>query len=151
MSKSSDIATCPMAPGTPPDREGLRCCHVSRGSRPAPLATTRQGRATVSPHVPQLQTRLPVREGSDVATCPVAPGPPPGREGLQCHHMSYDSIPASRCGRAMVPPHASWLSASEACPCIPKTSDIRLIMDSPSTQSKHRIKCIQDKSYAEYG
>jgi hypothetical protein len=70
-----------MRSGPPPDRKGLRCRHVFHGSKPAsqcrrvlvsPRATgpaTRQGRALVSPRVPLLQTRLPMREGSGVATC----------------------------------------------------------------------------------
>jgi hypothetical protein len=28
--KSSSITTCPIALGTPPDREGLRCHHMSQ-------------------------------------------------------------------------------------------------------------------------
>jgi hypothetical protein len=47
-------------------------------------------------------------------------------------------------------PHALWLSTFEACPWIPKAPDIRLIMASLGTQSRQRIKYIQDKPYAVY-
>jgi hypothetical protein len=113
------------------------------------------------------RARRSARNGSGVTTCPTAldpppgaeglwrshvrPGPPPSREGLRCHHMSRSSRPASRYGRALASPRAPWLSASEACPCVPKAPDIRLIMASPGTRSRQRIKCVQDKPYTAYG
>jgi hypothetical protein len=86
--EGSDVATCPVTPGLPPDEGGLRCQQcpavsdlpsgagglwrhgVSRGTRPA----SRQGRAPVSPCVPWFQTRLLVREGSSVTTWHMALG-----------------------------------------------------------------------------
>jgi hypothetical protein len=68
-------------------------------------------RALASPCAPWLQTCLPVREGSGVATCPLPPGPPPSREGLRCHHMSCGSRPTSRCRKALASPHAPWHQA----------------------------------------
>jgi hypothetical protein len=120
---------------------------------PSPRATepaTWQGRVPVSPWVPCLHTPLSVWEGSGVATCPVPLGPPPDREGLRCHHVSCGPRPASWCGRAMASPRAPWLSASEACLCVPKAPDIRLIMASLGTRSRQRVKCVQDKPYAAY-
>jgi hypothetical protein len=109
---------------------------------------SRHGRAPVLPRVPWLQTL------------------PPNTGGLQCRHVSHGSRPASRHGRARASPCATWLSAchgpqgkgeysaglltrpgppvSEACPCVPKMPDSRLIMTSPSTWSRQHIKCIQD-------
>jgi hypothetical protein len=112
------------------------------------------------------QVRRPTGNGFGVATCLVAldpppsarglwrhhvwPGRPPGKEWLPCRHVSHGSRPASRCGRALASPRAPWLSASKACLCVPKAPAIRLIMTSPGTRSKQRIKCIQDKPYATY-
>jgi hypothetical protein len=120
----------------------------------------------VSPRIPRFQTRILVREGSGIMECPVAPGPPLGRGGLRCHHVSRGFRPTSRCRRALTSPRAIWLSAgygtqgkgkysaglltwlgpptSEMCPCIPETPDIRLIMTSPGTRSRQHIKCVQD-------
>jgi hypothetical protein len=136
--KGSGVAMSPVDSDPPPSAGGLWRRPVPRGTGPA----ARQGRVSVSPRVLQLQTCLPVQEGSDVATCAVASCPPPSREGLRCHHMSCGSRPASRCGRALVSPHAIWLSASEVCSCIPKASNISLIMASPRTRSRQRIKCV---------
>jgi hypothetical protein len=121
VSESFGIAMCPITLSTPFDMEGLRCRHVSRGSKPAsrygralasPRATkpaTQQGRAPVLPRVSWLQTRLPMWEGSGVATChrdchptgkgsgvatcPAAPDPSPGVGGLWCHHIPRGSQP----------------------------------------------------------
>jgi hypothetical protein len=46
----SSITTCPMLPGPPPDKGGLRCRHVSYSSRPA----SRCGRVLASPRAPRL-------------------------------------------------------------------------------------------------
>jgi hypothetical protein len=65
-------------------------------------------------------------------------------------------------GRAPVSPRVMWLQTHllvregsraatrpmalgpRACPCIPKTPDIRLIMASPDTRCRQHIKCVQD-------
>jgi hypothetical protein len=176
--KGSVVDTCPttsdpppgvgglwrrhVPPDSPPGREGLRCRNVSRSSRPTSRCAralvlpcviglaARQGRALVSPYVLRLQTRLPVREGSGVAMCLVPPGPSPNREGHRRHHMSYGSRLTSRCGRGLASPRASWLSAFEASPRVPKVPDIRLIMASLGTRSRQHIKCIRDKPYTTY-
>jgi hypothetical protein len=147
MLEGSSITMCPTAPDLPPGMGGLWCRHVPFTTRPA----TQQGRAPVSPHVLWLQTRLQVQEGSSIATCPMALGPPPGKDELRCCHVSCGSRPASRCRRAQASPRAPWPSAYEACPCIPKVPNIRLIMATPSTRSRQRIKCVQDKPYVAYG
>jgi hypothetical protein len=97
---------------------------------------------------PAAPDPLMVREGSGVTTCPVAPGPPFGWKGLRCHHVSCGSRPAS--GMALASPRAACLSTSEACPWVPKVSDIRLIMTTPGMRSRQRIKCVQDKPYTAY-
>jgi hypothetical protein len=146
---------------TPPGTGGLWRHHVSHGAIPHLLArkgsgvamclvasdpASRHRMAPTSLRVPWHQTRLPIREGSGVAMCPTGP--------------------ASRRGRSLASPHATWLStcygpqakgkysadlltrssppASEVCPCFPKTPDIRLIMTSPGTRIRQRIKCVQD-------
>jgi hypothetical protein len=124
--ESSGIVTCPVAPGTPPARRGLRSRHVSRGSRLSPA-----------------------QEGSHVTTCLRPHDHRP--IGLRYCHMSSGSRPASRCGRALEPPHTLWPSASDTCSCVPKAFDIRLIMPSLGTWSRWHIKCVQDKSYTAYG
>jgi hypothetical protein len=141
--KSSTITTCPVTADPSSIVGGLLRRHVPRATGPATL----HGRASVSPHVPRHQTRLLVWECSGVVMCPMALGLLPGREELRCHHMSCGSRPTSRCGRALASPRAPWLSASEACPCVPKASDIRLIIASPGTRSRQRIKCVQNKVY----
>jgi hypothetical protein len=120
----------------------------------------------VSPCVPRFQTKLYVREGSGVVACPVVTGPPPGRGGLRCHHVSHEFKPTSQCGRALASPRATWLSTSygpqakgkysaslltrlgprisEVCPCVAKMPDIRLIMTTPGARSRQHIKCVQD-------
>jgi hypothetical protein len=89
--EGSGVATCPMAPDPtwhgralaspcvprrhtpPPGTEGLRRCHVPRSVR----------------------SRLPAQDDSDVATCPVAPDPPPDEGGLWCRHVSHGTrLPA---------------------------------------------------------
>jgi hypothetical protein len=161
--EGSGVTTCPMTPDPtsqhrraptspralwcqtpPPSTGGLRHHHVSRDTKP----------------------RLSMREGPGVATCPAASDPPLGEGGLWCRHVSHGSRPISRHGRALSSPRATWLSAcygsqgkgkysvglltrsdppaSEACLCVPKTPDIRLIMTSSDTRSRQRIKYIQD-------
>jgi hypothetical protein len=85
------LKSSPTAPDLAPSIGGLRHRHVPHDTGLA----SRQERATVSPRVPRFQTRLPVREGSGVMACPVAPGPPPGRGELWCRHVSHISRPAT--------------------------------------------------------
>jgi hypothetical protein len=141
--KRSSVTTCPV----PPD----------------PLLVRR---ALTSPCAPQHWARHSAREGSGVAVCLTALDPSSALKGfgiatcprhqnhhptgLQYRHVSCGSGPASRCGRALEPPRALWPSAFEACLCVPKAPDIRLIMASPGTRSRQHIICIQDKPYAVY-
>jgi hypothetical protein len=37
-----------------------------------------------------------------------------------------------------------------ACPCVPKTLDIRFIIASSGAQCWKRIKCVCDRTYAAY-
>jgi hypothetical protein len=123
-------------------REGSVVATCHRAHRP----TGKGSGVTTCPMTPDLPPSV-----GGLRRCHMPPGPPSCREGLQCCHVSCSSRPASRCGWALASPRAPWLSASEACLCVPKAPDIRLIMASPATQSRHRIKCVQDKSYAVYG
>jgi hypothetical protein len=105
LGRSSSVTTCLEASSTPPVGKGLRCHHVTRGTEPvtrqerapeSPRASQLQGRpcaerlkrhhvieapgppldrASVSPCVLWLQTRLLVLEGSGATTCPVALDP----------------------------------------------------------------------------
>jgi hypothetical protein len=47
----------------------------------------------MSPRVPWHQARLPTREGSGVATCPMALDPSPGTGGLQRRHVPRGARP----------------------------------------------------------
>jgi hypothetical protein len=136
------------------------CRRRALASPRVPWNRARQERALMSPHVPQFQTHSRSRRGSGVVMCPVALGPPPDRGGLWCPHVSHGSRPASWSGRALTLSRVTWLSecygpqakekysaslltrsgppASEACPHVPKGPDIRLIMTSPGTRSRHR-------------
>jgi hypothetical protein len=153
----------PTVPDSTLSRGGFWCRCMS----PRFQTRFRCQRAPSSPRALWHRACHPSGNGSDVATCPAAPDLSPAREGsdvttclrhqdhrptgLQYHHMSCGSRPASRCGRALEPPRALWPSAPEACPCVSKTSGIRLIMASPGTWSIQFIKCVQDKTYAAYG
>jgi hypothetical protein len=108
-----------LALGTPPDWKGLRCHHVSRGSRPAPGAGgfwLRHVRSGPSPGREGLWCRHVSRSSRPVSQCrralalPHAVGPI-GREGLWCHHVSHGSRPTSRCRRALVSPRAAGPAA----------------------------------------
>jgi hypothetical protein len=179
--EGSGAAACPGGSRPTPGVGELWHRHVPHGTGHA----IHQERAPMTPHVPRLQTRLPVPralasphapwhrarypagEGSGVTTCLVAPDSSPAWEGsgiamcprhqdhrpagLRYCHISCGSRPTSRCVRALELPHVQWPSSSEACPCIPKVPDIRLIMATPGTRSRKRIKCVQDKPYAAYG
>jgi hypothetical protein len=104
-------------------------------------------------------------KGSGVATCPAAPNPPlstrglwrchvrsglpSSRKGLRCRHVARGSRPTSWCRRALASSRAPWLSAPEVCPCVPKTSDIRLIMGSPSDSHTRRMASIKYIQYID--
>jgi hypothetical protein len=129
---------CPVTPGPPPGEGGLRCHHVSHGSRLVAGGLWRRG---VS-----YGTGSTSQQGRALVSCGFRPG--------------------SRCRRAVGSPRATWLSACygtqakgkysaglltqlgppacEAYLCVLKTSDIRLIMTSPGTRSRQHIKCVQD-------
>jgi hypothetical protein len=103
--KGSGVATCPKAPCAPLIRKGLQSRHVPRGSRPAPC-------------VGRLWRHL-ITE---------APGPPLGRSlvsprvlWLQTRLLVREGSGATMCLVALGP---------QACPCVPKTPDIRPIMTS---------------------
>jgi hypothetical protein len=85
--KGSGVATCPKAPCAPLIRKGLQSRHVPRGSRSAPL----RRKALASPHY--RSTRTTARQVSGIATCFVAPDPPPGAGGLRSHHVPSGSRP----------------------------------------------------------
>jgi hypothetical protein len=110
--EGSDIATCPVTPGLPPDEGGLRCQQcpavpdlpsgagglwrhgVPRGTRPA----SRQGRAPVSPCVPRFQTRLLVREGSSITTWHMAMGHNQKGNTQLVYLLSWAHLPPTRDG-----------------------------------------------------
>jgi hypothetical protein len=132
VSKSSDIATCPVAPGMPPDRGGLQCHHVSRCSL--------QGRALTSPRAPWHRTLHQAGKGLGVAMCPTTPDPPPSAGGLWRRHVPYGSQPP-RPGRAF-----SWhLTSGSSWPHQARGVGNTLNAYKTShTWSMASIKCIQD-------
>jgi hypothetical protein len=78
--------------------------------------------------VPRLQTPHPAQEGSGIAMCPMAPGPPPCEGGLWCCHVSNGSRPTFWCRRALVLPCVLWHwarlptgegSSVAMCPTVP--------------------------------
>jgi hypothetical protein len=83
----SGITTCPVTSDPLPDAGGLRCRHLSRGSRPASLCR----RALASWRVPWHRARLSAGEGSGVATCPTVSDPPPDAGGLWRRHVAHGS------------------------------------------------------------
>jgi hypothetical protein len=144
--------------------------------RHVPLGTehaTYQERASVSPCAPWHIARHPPGKGFGVITCPEAPGPPLSEEARPCagrlwrHHVT--EAPGPPPSTAPVSPRVLWLQARllvqegsgaamcpvalapQVCPCIPKMSDIRLIMASSGTRCRQCIKCVCDKPYAAYG
>jgi hypothetical protein len=121
--EGSGVAMCHVVLDPPPSAGGLSLRHVSHGTRPAP----QQGRAPVSPRVPRFQTRLPVQEGSDIAVWLSACYGPQGKGKYSAGLLIQLGPPTF-----------------EACPCVPKMLDIRLIMTSPGTRSRQHITCIQD-------
>jgi hypothetical protein len=119
--KDYGVAMCPEASSPSPGRRGLQSHHVLHGSRPAPCT----GRLWC----------LHVTE---------APGPSPGRAPasprvlwLQTHLLVREGSEATKCLVAPSP---------QACPCIPKTPNIRLFMASPGTRCRQRIKCVYDRT-----
>jgi hypothetical protein len=77
LEEGSGVATCPMSQSASPIRKGLWCCCVPQRT----VCATRQERTLVLPHAPRHRARHPEGQGSGVATCLVAPGPPPTQEG----------------------------------------------------------------------
>jgi hypothetical protein len=141
--KGSGIATCPEAPCTPLARKGLWCCHVPRGIE----TVTRQERALESPCASWLQAR-PLCRMALASHVTEALGPPPGRAPISPHVLWLQTHPlvreGSRAATCLV------VVGPQACPCVPKMLDIRLIMASPSTRCRQRIKCVCDRPYAAY-
>jgi hypothetical protein len=123
--KGSGVATGPEAPSPSPDRRGLRSHHVPCGSKPTPCT----GRLW---HCHMTDT----------------PGPPPGRAPvspcvlcLQTCLLVREGSGAITCPVAVSP---------RACPCVPKMPDNGLIMASPRTRCRQRIKCVCDRPYTVY-
>jgi hypothetical protein len=123
--KGSGVATCSEAPSPSPGRSGLQSHNVPHGSTPAPCAG-----------------RLWRRHKTE------APGTPPDRVPvspcvmwLQTRLLVREGSGATTCPMALGP---------RACPYDPKTPDIRLIMASPDTRCKQRIKYVCDRPYTAY-
>jgi hypothetical protein len=137
--RAQDLSLVPQRLTPHPAGTGSGVTAYPRGSRPAPGVgelwhrhvphstghATRQGKAPVSPRVPWLQTHLPVREGSGVATChrachpvgkgsgvtmcPTAPDPPLSVRGIWRRHMPRGTGPTTRQGMTPVSPRVLWL------------------------------------------
>jgi hypothetical protein len=113
----SGITTWPVAPGTPPDKEGLQCRHVSRGSSPPPSAR-------------------------GLWRCHMPPGPPPDREGLRCRHVSHGSRLTSQCERALASSRAPYhqpptrQGRAPVSPCV-----LRLQTHLPVRESSGVVTC----------
>jgi hypothetical protein len=102
-------------------------------------------------------------KGFGVTTYPESLSAPPARKGLWCHHVPRGTERATRQERALVSPRASrhqdhhhmscgsrptsWYGRAlelpcpvalgpQACSCVPKMPDIRLIMASPGTRCR---------------
>jgi hypothetical protein len=123
--KSSDVVMCPEESSVPPDRKGLWCCHVPRGTEPV----TQQERAPESPRASLLRTH-PCTGRLRHHRVTEAPGPPPDRAPVS---LVWEGFGAVTCPVALDP---------RACPCVSKTLDIRLIMVSSGTRCRQHIKCI---------
>jgi hypothetical protein len=141
--RGSVVATCLQAPCASPVRKELRCYHVLWGTK----SVTRQERAPELPCGSCLQAR-PWAGRFWRRHVTEAPGPPPGRAPvsprvlwLQTHLLVREGFRAATCPVALGP---------RACPCVPKTPDIRSIMVSPGTRCRQRIKCVCDRSYVVY-
>jgi hypothetical protein len=125
LGKCSGVAMCPEAPSPSPDRRGLWSRNVPHGSRPALCAG-----------------RLWHRHVTEV------PGPPLDRAPisprviwLQTRILVWEGSGAATCPVTLGP---------RACPCVFKTPDIRLIMASPGTRCRQRIKYVCDRPYTAY-
>jgi hypothetical protein len=123
--KGSGVTTCPEASSPSLDRRRLLSHHVPRGFRPTLCAERLCHR-----HVTK------------------APGPPSGRAPvpsrvlwLQTRLLVREGFGAATCPVALDP---------RTCPCVLKTPDIRLIMASPGTRCRQRIRCVCDMLYAIY-
>jgi hypothetical protein len=126
LGNGSDVAMCPEPPSPSPGKRGLRSRRVPRGSRPAPCAGRLWHR-----HVTE------------------APTPPPGRAPVSPHILWLQTRLLVREGsKAVTCPVAL---GPRACPCVPKTPDIRPIIASPGTRCRQHIKCICGRPYVAYG
>jgi hypothetical protein len=114
------VATCPMAQSAPPARKGFWCRHVAEAPCTPPVRRRLRSR-----HVPR---------GSRPTLC----------SGRLCRHHMTEAL-GSPSDRALVLPRVLWLqtrllvregSGAATYPCVPKTSDIRPIMDSPGTRCR---------------
>jgi hypothetical protein len=76
----------------------------------------------VLPRVPRFQTRLPVWEGSSVATCHMALS------------ASYEPQVKGKYSADLLT--QLGLPAFESCLCVSEMLDIRLIMTTPGTRSR---------------
>jgi hypothetical protein len=85
--EGSGVITCPVTSGPPFGEGGLRCHHVSSGSRHASWC----GRALASWRVPWHRARLLAGEGSSVVMCPVVPDLPLSVGGLWHRHVPHGS------------------------------------------------------------
>jgi hypothetical protein len=159
----SSVATCPMAQSKPPARKGLWCHHVPRGT----VRAIHQERAPVFAKCPEAPNPSPDRRRLRSHRMPHVSRPAPYAGRLWRRHVTEALGPPH--GRASVPPRVLWLQTCllvqegfraatcpvtlgpQVCLCVPKTPDIRLIMASPGTRCRQRIKCIYDRSYAAYG
>jgi hypothetical protein len=139
----SGIATCPMASDLtsqlrwdlvlpralrfqtlPPSYGGLRCCHVSYGSRPHLSAEVGSGVATCSMALDltsQLRWALTQLHTLWLWTSP------PGRGGLRCYHVSRGSLWVVSF-KHKEKPSRSACAARHACAHISMVPHIRAIM-----------------------
>jgi hypothetical protein len=141
MREGSGVATCPEAPGPPPGGGGLRCFHVSHGSRPASQCK----RALVSPCAPWHWVRHPAGKGSGVTTCHEAPNPPLGAGGLwHCHVPCGSQPPRHACAF----PRRLTLGSSWPHQAHRAGSALNAYRTS-HTRRMTSIKCIQDIDIAE--
>jgi hypothetical protein len=162
LEEGSGVATCPTAQSAPPTRKGLRCrpcaprhrvCHPSGkvsdvATCPETLIPTPNRRGLQSRHVPRGSRTAPYVGRLWRRHVTKAPGPLLGKapvspcvQWLQTRLLVKEGSGAATC------PVALGLGA---CSCVLKTPDIRLIMVSPGTRSRQRIKCVCDMPYIVY-
>jgi hypothetical protein len=80
--EGSGVVTCPVPPGPPPRREGLRCRHMSYSSRPSSWC----GRALTSPRAPWLsafEARPCVPKAPNIRLIMASPGTQ-SRQHIKC-------------------------------------------------------------------